>query len=201
MIFRVLIGVCLILIPASTMAQMVDNGGTTAPADTSAFGQSQPFTNATTTFDGVDFNLVRLISDPTENAEYRLIGNLVNTGDQELEILFFMPAPLLLDELGNTFVIATRSGIEACRYRDGGNWTNDIRRCDNDFNVLAASRLAPEVPVTFSLGFAPSEDNYVAELAELANTATVRLHFVYSSDKFKTRNVAEIVVPAVPLPR
>ncbi len=196
---RGIIAICMLFAPTFGAAQMLDNGGTTAAANTSAFGQDKPFENATTTFDGVVFNLSRPIADPTEGTLYRMVGTLRNTGKSDVEILFYMPLPTLTDELGNVLSASTRSGINACRYNN--QWTTDIRRCDEHPNTETASRLAPGVPIPFSLGFGPGETDYNEELAALSNTTTARIHFVYTIDDFQNMKIAEVVIPGIPLPR
>lgn len=188
-----------LICPTLASAQMASNGGTTQPANTSAFGQSAPFSNATTTFDGVTFNLTRLIIDPTEGSMYRMVGTLTKMDSGDAEVLFFAPAPVLLDELGNKLDVSTSTGIEACLSR--GSWSSDRRDCDDLHNSQRASRLAKDVTIPFSIGFVPSAKDYSAELAELSNTVTARVHFIYSLDDFQSMKIAEVIVPNIPLPR
>lgn len=194
--------VCLsafLICPTLATAQMASNGGTTQPADTNAFGQSASFSNATTTFDGITLNLTRLITDPTEGNMYRMVGTLQKSEESEAEILLFTPKPVLLDELGNALEISAITGVAACRHtRD---WHTKQRDCGYPENAQTASKLAPNVPVPFSIGFKPSETSYNEELAALSNTVTARLHFIYSLDGFKSLQVAEVVIPNIPLPR
>ncbi|WP_375230758.1 hypothetical protein [Roseobacter sp. S98] len=195
MYLKVLTVLTILALPGSAIAQMANNGGTTAPANTNAFGQSEPFKNVTTSFDGIELNLTRLIADPSADSMYRIVGTLTNSGSSEAEVQFFKPMPILVDELGNVLEISAHTGIDPCR--SGSSWSSSTSSCGQ----ASASRLAPNIPVTFSVGFAPSEKNYSAELAELSNTVTARIHFAYTLDKFKSVEVSEVVIPGIPLPQ
>ncbi|MEO0975278.1 MAG: hypothetical protein AAFX85_19490, partial [Pseudomonadota bacterium] len=120
---------------------------------------------------------------------------LENTDDTEVEILLIAPVPTLVDELGNVLSVSSRTGIGRCdRY---GKWTSNARNC----SAVAASRLVQGVPITVSVGFAPKEGSYTKELAELSNVVSARLHFVFSTDGFKTSQVNEVIIPDIPLPK
>ncbi|WP_300034178.1 hypothetical protein [uncultured Roseobacter sp.] len=200
MYLKVLTVLTILALPGGAIAQMANNGGTTAPANTNAFGQSEPFKNVTTVFDGITFNLTRLIADPTSDSMYRIVGTLQNSGNSEIEVLFFIPVPTLVDELGNILDASAISGIDACR-TSAGRWEDSINECGRVRNAQKASRLAANVPVTFSVGFSPSETKYSAELAKLSNTVTARIHFIYTLDEFKSMQIAEVVIPGIPLPQ
>ena len=187
-----------VLTAAAAQAQFVDNGGSAGTADTTALGQPTVFENATTTFDGVEFRLLRLIRDPSETNAYRMIAEIANTGSDEKEILFLAPLPELLDELGNAYGADMRTGIEACR--NGSQWSNWPGHCDNGSNAANFSRLSPGVPLTTMLRFVPG-DLFEAELADLATKARLRLHFVVAEPGLETMNAHEVVIANVPLPR
>ena len=189
--------VALFAVPAT--AQMASNGGTSGSANTAAFGQGEPFHNVTTQFDGIKFNLRRLINNPGGETALRLVATLENTGQKDAEIFAFYPAPTLIDELGNMLATVSFTGVAQCEWN--GRLTNDLQTCAHSQNIPNSSLLAANVPIPVSFVFSPAENQYEPELAALSNTVTARLHFAYTLDGFETVMMKEVVIPNIPLPQ
>ncbi len=207
-----------LLATTTASAQFVDNGGEAGSADTSAFGQANSFSNLTTKFDGVEFQLQRLIRDPKDKTKLRMIAQLINTGDSDRWISFILPFPELVDELGNRYPIGINAvennsngapavaGVDGCY--EYGQWSDDVRECAGQ----SATRLAPGVPVILMIGFEPADENsYDASLAAMATFAGLNLRFAVSaadmaglkgntSDIESAISVHQVIVPQVPMP-
>lgn len=164
---------------------------------TGAFGQQDSFSNVTTSFDGIDVQVRRLIEDPAGNGAVRLILLLTSTADKDRRLLFVGPATSLIDELGNVYVANSSVGVEICRYNRG--WTPDFDWCRRDQGNIA-TRLAPGVPVTVALMFQPN-DGYSEELAKMSQTVSLRSRLAHYSDDLSEGKTADIIVNDIPFPR
>lgn len=218
-----MLAACVIVAATTAFAQFKDNGGKAGTADTSAVGQSTEFANVTTTFDGVEFRLLRLIREPKDKSKLRLVAQLVNVGDSDRWIAFILPYPALVDELGNYYAVTINpvknnsngkvavTGVDACY--DYGQWTEDVRNCTYGNESTSGTRLAPSVPVTVMVGFEPSTDgNYDASLALMATFVGLNLHFAMSakqlnqvgsnsaSDIRAAIPIYEVAIPQIPMP-
>jgi len=191
------------LFATTAEAQFVANGGQAGDADASAFGQASSFANQSTTFDGVEFRLKRLIRDPQDPNKLRLVADVVNVGEADRWIMYFLPYPTLVDELGNTYEVDLQTGIDACRSGDG--WTDYVKNCDSSSNMAAATKLSPGVPTPTMLRMAGIEEKgYDAEMAGLATYTSLRIRFIVSPDGFddyRTMQLHDYIVPNIPLPR
>ncbi|MEE4209534.1 MAG: hypothetical protein V2I43_09735 [Parvularcula sp.] len=196
-----------LLSTASAFAQFVSNGGEIREPDTSQFGQAQAFENSTTTFEGIEFRLQRLIRDPEDPSKYRAIAQIENTGQQEFWILYGAPFPALQDELANSYVIDLYTGLEAClnSSRDTWSWLSEPRSCYGTHAESKSAHLVPGIPVVTSLRFVPASDEaYNPDLASLSSSVTLRLNLVLSPDRFKTngeRTIHRVTIPNIPLPQ
>lgn len=182
-----MLAACVIVAATTAFAQFKDNGGKAGTADTSAVGQAAEFANVTTTFDGVEFRLLRLIRDPKDKAKLRIVGQLVNTGDSDRWIFFIAPYPRLVDELGNVYALSRSddqqsdiiAGVAPCINRY--NWTNDAAYCVMDRDS-SSTRLGSNAPVNIMVGFEPMTDGrYDASLASMATFANLSLHFAMTA--------------------
>ena len=212
-----MLAACAMAAATTAFAQFVENGGQAGSADTAAFGQANAFSNVTTTFDGIEFQLQRLIRDPKDKANLRAVGQLVNTGDSDRWIFFIGPAPRLVDELGNLYYTARNSenrlivsGVSPCL--NSGYWTNEVIECRDRDN--SATRLAPKVAITIIMGFEPSTDSvFDASLASIATSTNLSLRFALSAidmDTLREENstdsyraaiaVHEVTIPQIPMP-
>lgn len=185
-------------------AQFVDNGGQSGNADTTTFGQSGSFENITTSFNGIEFRLLRLIKEPNEKNRFRMVAELENTVEDERELLYLRPYPSLVDELGNTFELESFTGIGACSGTGDpfgpSYWRDKASGCDDQRE--RATRAALNVPIITSIRFGPNEKaGFSKELADLATYATLKLHFLVGSSEFGELTEHEIVVPRIPLPK
>lgn len=205
---------------SSANAQFVDNGGQAGSADTSAFGQSAEFSNVTTTSDGIELQVLRLIREPSDAGKLRLVGQFVSTNSERRWIQMYDRGPRLVDDLGNTYIITSWSGIDACR--DGAigdyDWWNQLGDCAGPQvdtrttnNDGASALIAQDVPVAFSMMFAPIDPSagmFDAELAELATSVTASFSFIVSAQDFSEleKEVGDglaahkVVVPLIPVP-
>ena len=209
------------LVATSAFGQFVENGGQAGSADTSAFGQATEFSNVTTTFDGIELQVLRLIREPSDAGKLRLVGQFVGTNSERRWIQMYDRGPRLIDDLGNTYIITSWSGIDACR--DGAiedyDWWNKLedcagpqvntRRTNNDG---ASALIAQDVPVAFSMIFAPIDPSagmFDAELAKLATSVTASFSFIVSAKDFSEleKEVGDglaahkVVVPSIPVPQ
>ena len=195
---------------SSANAQFVDNGGQAGSVDTSAFGQAAEFSNVTTTFDGVELQILRLIRDPKDKSKLRLIGQIVNGNPDNRWIQLFVPFPNLTDEMGNEYFVDMWTGVDACRSgpKEKYYWRDDLRYdCPGD-GVLTL--LAQNLPVTISISFVPSDSGtFDAELASIATTLNASLSFVVATgdltqmvnvDRDTYLSTYQVVVPQIPVP-
>jgi len=160
-------------------------------------GQAAPFSNVTSTFDGISVNVRRLVADPTADGAVRLIFQLSNTADKDRRILFTGPRTTLIDELGNVLVATETVGVEACM--SNRNWEIDMHWCGRVRGDIA-TRLAPNVPVTVAVMFVPG-DGYSKELAELSNTASLRSRIAHYANDLSDGKTADIIINDLPFPR
>ena len=66
------------------------NEGAQRPA-TGAFGQQDSFSNVTTSFDGIDVQVKRLIKDPAGDGSVTLDFSTVESADKDRRMLFVGP--------------------------------------------------------------------------------------------------------------
>ncbi|MEO1471582.1 MAG: hypothetical protein AAFV86_21300, partial [Pseudomonadota bacterium] len=168
----------------------------------SAFGQKDAFSNSTTLFDGIEFSLKRLIRDPSDPKKFRMVANLTNLGDDRKWALLSLPIPSLIDELGNTYTIDLRAGMEACR-ANNRKWAVTPNTCDDEFERVNASLLAKGLPANLMLRFLGAPDEgFEPELADIANTANLTISFLVSQDGFQDQmTLHTVTIPNIPLPR
>ena len=165
---------------------------------TGAFGQQDSFSNVTTSFDGIDVQVMRLIKDPAGDGTVRLILRLTSTADEDRRLLFVAPVTTLIDELGNEYRAVDAVGVEIC----GNNriWDGELDWCRR-FRGEIATRIAPAVPVTVAVMFKPSDENYSKELADMSQTVSLRSRIGYFPNDFASATSADIIVNDIPFPR
>ena len=185
--------IAMALLALSTGAQAQISTGN----DAGGGGQAAPFSNVTTSFDGISVNVRRLVADPTADGAVRLIFQLSNTADKDRRILFTGPRTTLIDELGNVLVATETVGIEACLYNR--DWYIDMSWCGRNRGAIA-TRLAPNVPVTVAVKFVPGS-GYSKELAELSNTASLRSRIAHYANDLSDGKTADIIINDLPFPR
>lgn len=185
--------IAMALLALSTGAQAQISTGN----DAGGGGQAAPFSNVTTSFDGISVNVRRLVADPTADGAVRLIFQLSNTADKDRRILFTGPRTTLIDELGNVLVATETVGIEACM--NYGDWPTDMGWCGRNRGAIA-TRLAPNVPVTVAVKFVPGS-GYSKELAELSNTASLRSRIAHYANDLSDGKTADIIINDLPFPR
>lgn len=193
----------------SAFAQSVDVTGGAMSADTSEFGQASEFSNITTVFDKVEFNVQRLIRDPKERSNLRLIGQLVNGNSDVRWVQLFFPTPKLTDELGNEYQVKMWTGVDACRNQRGdrNRWLDETTDCPEDG---LSTLLAPGLPVTVSITFEPSNTGtYDRDLASVATYLNATLSFILAPSDPSTMSYTEkketivpysVVIPQMPIP-
>ena len=184
-------------IGSGALAQFSGSNDSGQQPTTGAFGQQDSFSNVTTSFDGIDVQVRRLIEDPAGNGAVRLILLLTSTADKDRRLLFVGPATSLIDELGNVYVANSSVGVEICRYN--GQWTDNSDWCRRDQGNIA-TRLAPGVPVTVALTLQPNEA-YSEELAKMSQTVSLRSRLAHYSDDLAEGKTADIIVNDIPFPR
>lgn len=150
------------------------------------------YANVTTRFEGISFNLKRLLRDPEQPEKFRMIAEIVGEKGEK-EILYILPAPALVDDLGNLYSADLMTGVDACRRFAAydANWVADPSFCSSYGNPARFARLSPGIGRTSMLRFAPS-DRYNTELALIATQFELRLHFVVATpgqDLFTTHEV------------
>ncbi|MCA0871439.1 hypothetical protein LCL97_11425 [Seohaeicola saemankumensis] len=182
---------------SAALAQFSGSNESGQQPTTGALGQQNSFSNVTTSFDGIDVQVRRLIEDPAGNGAVRLILLLTSTADKDRRLLFVGPATSLIDELGNVYVANSSVGIEICRYNH--DWSPDFDWCRRDQGNIA-TRLASGVPVTVALMFQPN-DAYSEELAKLSQTVSLRSRLAHYSDDLSEGKTADIIVNDIPFPR
>ena len=171
-------------------------GNATAAGGGGAFVQEDSFTNVTTSFDGIDVNVMRLIADPAGGGSLRLVLRLTSTASEDRRLLFVGPPTSLIDELGNVYMGVDAVGVEICRYRD--QWYTGTDWCrENNGNI--ATRLAPGVPVTVAMRFQPTAD-FAQELADLSETVSLRSRIAYFPNDLSANDEADIVINGIPTP-
>lgn len=172
------------------------NDGTAPNAGGAAFGQQDSFSNVTTSFDGIDVNVMRLIEDPAGDGSLRLILRLTSTADDDRRLLFVGPPTSLIDELGNVYMAVDSVGVEICRYNN--QWYTGTSWCrSNQGNV--ATRLAPGVPVTVAMRFQPNAD-FAEDLAALSQTVSLRSRIAHFPNDLSSESEADIIVNGIPKP-
>lgn len=184
-------------IGSGAFAQFSGSNDSGQQPTTGAFGQQDSFSNVTTSFDGIDVQVRRLIEDPAGNGALRLILLLTSTADKDRRLLFVGPATSLIDELGNVYVANSSVGVEICRYNR--QWTDNSDWCRRDQGNIA-TRLAPGVPVTVALTLQPNEA-YSEELAKMSQTVSLRSRLAHYSDDLAEGKTADIIVNNIPFPR
>lgn len=211
------------LLAATTASgQFVDNGGEAGSADTSAFGQSTEFSNVTTTFDGIELQVLRLIREPSDPSKLRLVGQFISANSEPRWIQMYGSYPRLLDDLGNEYVVTSWSGIDACREREKSElrWWRELAECAGEFqqnnvsnqNSGESTLVAQDVPVAFSLVFAPANPEqglFEKDLAALSTSLTASFSFVVAIKNFsvlekrvnKDMAAYQVVVPSIPVPQ
>lgn len=184
-------------IGSGAFAQFSGSNDSGQQPTTGAFGQQDSFSNVTTSFDGIDVQVRRLIEDPAGNGALRLILLLTSTADKDRRLLFVGPATSLIDELGNVYVANSSVGVEICRYNR--KWTDESEWCRQNQGKIA-TRLAPGVPVTVALTLQPNEA-YSEELAKMSQTVSLRSRLAHYSDDLAEGKTADIIVNDIPFPR
>ena len=179
----------------ATFAQ-VSNGGGSAPD--SAGSAAGGFQNVTTNFDGISVQVMNLVNEPGGEGGFRLVMRLTNSGDDERRLLFVRPASTLTDEMGNEYVAVASTGVAICTQRKA--WDHNLEEC-RTWNNEAATRLAPEVPVTVSLRFLPAAEGFSKDLAALSQSLSLKSRNGYFSPDFSTATAADIIVNDIPQPR
>jgi TolB-like protein len=161
-------------------------------------GKQGPFANVTTSFDGINVQVQRLVRDPAGDGSIRLIFLLSNSSDEDRRMLFLGPVTTLIDELGNVYSAVDTVGVESCK-GGRGEWNPDVQWCNTNFGKVA-TRLAPGVPVTVSIKFKPT-DGYSKELAQMSQTVSLRSRLAHYTDDRKDGKTADIIVNSIPFPR
>jgi hypothetical protein len=199
------VAIALATLITATAAQaqfQTENAGASSAsgAGGGAFAQQDSFSNVTTSFDGIDVNVMRLIKDPAGDDMVRLILQLTSTSNDERRLLFTSPATTLIDELGNVYVGVQSAGVEICG-SSGRIWNQDSEGCRiSNSNREKATRLAPGVPVMVSMIFKPTDD-FSADLAQMSQTVSLRSRIAYYPDDFSETTTADIIVNNIPSPR
>lgn len=205
-----ILAVSYVLAASAASGQFIENGGQAGSADTTAFGQAAEFSNVTTQFDGVEFQLQRLLRDPKDNSKLKLIGQFVNLGEDDRWLYLFYPFPSITDELGNVYVIELWTGVDACRDRkkEDYDWYRDVIRCGQGDGP--ATRLAPNLPVTAMLSFVPSDtgefDGDLASLSTFVNlsmnvsVSTKNPEGMFGDDLAAVLSPHAIMIPQIPMP-
>ncbi|MCZ8017194.1 MAG: hypothetical protein O9274_15940 [Limnobacter sp.] len=201
--------------------QFVDNGGAAGSADTSAFGQASEFSNVTTTFDGIELQILRLIREPSDASKLRLVGQLVSSNSEPRWVQMYDRRPRLVDDLGNTYILMSWSGIDACRSGEIEDfyWWTSLGECAGpQFKTMvvnndgASALVAQNVPVAFSMIFSPidpAEGLFDTDLAKLATSVTATLSFAVAVKNFtelekessEGLSAHQVVVPRIPVPQ
>ncbi|MCZ8017193.1 MAG: hypothetical protein O9274_15930 [Limnobacter sp.] len=198
---------CTVVSATAALGQFVESGSQTGSGSPLGLGQSGPLSNATTTFDGIDFRVQRIIRDPKDLSKLRIVAEILNSGQDDRWAYLFRPAPNLIDELGNVYVTEKVAGINACFRSLHSDWVDEVFRCGSKGGFI---RLAPNVPVAVMIAFTPAgEDGYDSELAKLATFASASLNFVVSTndtsvqseDEFRASvNLHNVTVPQITVP-
>lgn len=198
MYLKVLLATILtVTIGSGALAQFSGGNEGSQQPTTGAFGQQDSFSNVTTSFDGIDVQVMRLIKDPAGDGAVRLILRLTSTADEDRRLLFVAPTTTLIDELGNEYKAVDAVGVEICGDR---RWDRDLDWC-RAYNGEIATRIAPAVPVTVALMFRPSDENYSKELADMSQTVSLRSRIGYFPNDFSSATSADIIVNDIPFPR
>ena len=194
---------------STALAESVDVTDGAMSADTSEFGQASEFSNVTTVFDKVEFNVQRLIRDPKERSNLRLIGQLVNGNEENRWIQLFSPFPKLTDELGNEYMVKMWTGVDACRddEKERYRWRDDVTDCPEEGE---STLLAPGLPITVSIVFEPSDSGtFDSDLAKAATYLNATLSFIlaptdptnmFYKEKKETIVQHSVVIPQMPIP-
>lgn len=191
----VLVG-CL-LISSTADAQFAPSEPPAQGGSNAAFGQQGLFSNVTTSFDGINVQVKKLILDPAGDGSIRLMFLLSNSSDKDRRMLFLGPITTLIDELGNVYTAVKTVGVEWCN--QGDKWYTDVQWCGRERGEVA-TRLAPKVPVTVAIIFKPA-NGYSEELAQQSQTVSLRSRLAHYGDDFKDGKTADIIVNDIPFPR
>lgn len=162
-----------------------------------ALGQSGSFANVTTTFDGIEVKIKRLIRDPAGDDAVRLIFSVANNADKERRMLFIGPQSTLVDELGNVYFAQQTIGIDHCV--SGSKWYADVNWCGRNRAPVLATRLAKGVPVTVAIRYKPGKD-YSEELAKMSASVSLRARIAHYADDLSDGKSADIIVNNIPFP-
>lgn len=173
----------------------LSGGGANAPAAAAALGE---FENATTSFDGVKVQVVRLVKEPDAENDVRLILRLTNTAKEERRLLFVTPATRLIDEMGNEYIGRAATGVRICMSNQV--WDASLDDCRR-YHSSYATRLAPDVPVTASMIFTPASSGFAKELADLSETVSLHSRIGFFSPDFSKASPADVIVNGIPFPR
>ena len=217
-----ILSACSVLTATAASGQFVDNGREAGSADTSAFGQASEFSNVTTTFDGIELQVLRLIREPSDAGKFRLVGQFVSSNSDSRWILMYAKGPRLVDDLGNEYWITSWSGIDACREdeKEDFKWWRDLADCAGTPSRTRASNndgrstlVAQDVPANFSMLFAPIDDPaqgvFDPDLSKLATSVTASFSFVVALKNFddlekevnEGMTTYQVVVPSIPVPQ
>lgn len=103
----------------------------------------------------------------------------------------------MIDDFGNVLRATSTVGIEACM--SNRRWSNDSGWCARNRGNIA-TRLAPNIPVTVAIRFAPG-DSYSRELAAQSMTASLRSRITHYANDLSDGKTADIIINDLPFPR
>ncbi len=192
-----LIAAAFALAPLASPAQFVTPGGQAGAAAQPAPGvQGQP-AGALTTFAGVEFQALRLIRDPGSDA-LRLILRITETADAGRRAALIQPQAVLVDEMGNIYAADSVTGLPVCA--NNQPWDMDAANCayyrKND-PVL----LTPNLPTPVVINFRPAAEGFIADIAALAASASLKARVALFSQDFKDTTVSDVIINGIELPK
>ncbi len=186
-----LLAIALMALSPGAQAQVVPADGLTDN------GRVAPFSDMTMSVDEIDVNVRMLVADPDTEGVLRLVLQLTNTADRDRRILFTGPRTTLIDDFGNVLRATSTVGVESCiRNR---RWENSIGWCGSQRGNIA-TRLAPNIPVTVAIRFAPG-DSYSRDLAAHSTTASLRSRIAHYANDLSDGKTADIIINDLPFPR
>lgn len=178
-------------------AQLVDSDNNQSSNSTG--GVQNQNDNAVDTFLQIQVQVKRVVKIPSKDGELRVIVRIVEEDDIGRRLALIKPQPTLLDDLGNVYVLTDSTGVQECS-RAKGKWEYGITWCTR-YVPGAPVKLTPSQPLNAVLTFSPSDTGYAAELANIAENATLQARFGLFSDDLKTSNFADVVINGIELPK
>ena len=178
-------------------AQLVDSDNNQSSNSTG--GVQNQNDNAVDTFLQIQVQVKRVVKIPSKDGELRVIVRIVEEDDIGRRLALIKPQPTLLDDLGNVYVLTDSTGVRECSTVKG-KWEFGTRYCAS-YVPGAPVKLTPSQPLNVVLTFSPSDTGYTAELANIAENATLQARFGLFSDDLKTSNFADVVINGIELPK